>query len=766
MKRKIADILGGGWLMAALLLLYGVALGVATFVENSYSTALAREWFYNSIWFAVLQGMLCVNFVVMAYRLKLWHQKKWGVLMLHYGFVAILIGAMTSHITAKEGIVHLRVGESSAQIIDEKGAPIESLPFSIALTKFEITRYGGSGSPQSFQSDVVVEGKNYHIYMNNVLSYGGWRFYQSSFDNDEQGSYLLASSDGVGTAITYVGYILLALGMVLSLCHKNSRFRRLLSSLSVLFIAVSAYGARDGVSERFERLMVQTPDGRVQAVSSYANDILRKINRQQSYNGMTASEVLLGITTDPVEWSREKFVKDDAGNLVAFVDVIGADGKYLLSDTVDKIYKKTPRERTKSDKEILKFDERINILDNLFTERMLAIFPLQGSQKWYSAGDDLSIFAADRRDSMLVNKIFDWFAFEYTKGNSGKAIEVLDMISTYQNAKGGELHSERVEAEVLYNRLNIFKWGGMGYMGAGLLLLILLIVRVLKPSKAISICCRVLIGLSLALFVWQILGLGLRWYISERAPWTNAYESMVYVSWATALAGVLFLRRSVVSFALSIFLAGVLLFVSNLSWMDPAITPLVPVLNSYWLIVHVAVITASYGFFGIGFLLGLTSLILMSIKGNEALALKIKELTVINNLALMLGLVLMTAGTFLGAVWANESWGRYWGWDPKETWALVTVVVYAILLHIHFVKSLRSPYVFAVGSVLALGSVLMTFFGVNYYLSGMHSYGADSAPPALSAIFWVYGVAAVIAIYAYFTLSRAKSALLTSNPQR
>lgn len=763
--KKIIQIVGSAHTMAVLLILYAAALGAATFVEHSTSTAFAREWFYNSWWMFCLQGLLAANFIAMASRFKLYSQRKWGVLLLHYGFVVILGGAMISHLTAKEGILHLRQGESSAQLLNDKGVALQQLPFSVTLSKFEMSRYGGSGSPQSYRSYVIVDGVHSEIYMNNVLSHGGWRFYQSSFDSDEKGSYLLASYDGFGSAVTYAGYILLALGMVGALCGKKSRFRRLLSSLSVFLVAFSAYGS-DPVVAKFERLMVQTPDGQVQAVDSYAEDLLRKIHRAKTYNGLSASEVLLGITTNPIKWSNERFIVDNNGNSVAFADVIDADGAYTLSEQIRLIYAKPARERSKADKELLKFDERINILDNLFSGRMLALFPLAGSRQWYSAGDDLAAFAAQPKDSLVASKTFGWFALEYLKGNTERAIKVVDMISIYQKAKGGEIHADRVEAQILYNKLDIFKWTSFGYMGCGLVLILLLIAGVMRQSLALKYAALIFVVIGLLLFLWQMAGIGLRWYVSGRAPWTNAYESIVYVSWATALAGTLFLRRSKITFALSIFLAGTLLFVSTLSWMDPAITPLAPVLNSYWLIIHVAVITASYGFFGIGFLLGVVALILMCARKSGAISLKIKELTTVNTLALTLGLVLMSAGTFLGAIWANESWGRYWGWDPKETWALITMVAYAFVIHSHLIKPLRSPYAFAVMSIVALGAVLMTFFGVNYYLSGMHSYGADSAPPALTLIFWVYGALFVLAIYAFARLSCSKSDLLTSNPQR
>lgn len=731
--------------MVALIVLYAVALGAATFVEHNYSTATAMEYFYKSWWMFILQGVLAVNFVAMSVVRKLWQQKKWGVIMLHYGFVVILLGAMTTYLTGVEGMVHLREGESSRRVSDMSGrTQVAELPFDLTLEDFSLTRYGHSGSPSSFVSQVEIEGKTHEISMNNVLHSGAWRFYQTSYDPDEGGTFLTASRDRAGVCITYTGYGLLCLGLILTLFSRKSRFRRLASSLGVLLLLV-APGRADEISDKFERLMIQNSSGRVQAVGSYAEDVVRKISREKSFRGLSASQILIGMTTNPEAWAREKIIKDDKGNHIAFVDVIGADGSYLLADQVEEIYRKAPRERTKADKEIIKLDERINIVDNLFSGRMLAIFPTSDGRRWYSTGDDLSDLSSSPKDSLLVGKIYSWFATELTAGNKTKAMEVLSMIETFQNAKSEDVDTAKIEGELLYNKLDTFKWCGFAFMGIGLLLSLLLVAGSLSSGKALRYACYALIGAGVAVFLFQSFGMGLRWWVSGRAPWTNAYETMVYVAWATAVAGFVFMRRSKITFSLSIFMAGVLLFVSTLSWMDPQITPLAPVLDSYWLIVHVAVITASYGFFGVGFLLGVTSMIMLALKRNN-LKEKIAELTAINSMALTIGLVLMTIGTFLGAIWANESWGRYWGWDPKETWALITVLAYSIVTHMYMIKGLGAAYAMALASILALSTVLMTFFGVNYFLSGMHSYGADSAPTGLYLIYWIYGALVLLSL--------------------
>lgn len=869
--KKLIRILVSYPAMAVLLVLYAAALAVATFVENKYGTPVARHWVYNNWIFYLLQLLLVVNFAGVAARQHLLRQRKWATLVFHYAFAVILLGAFVTHLTGREGIMHIREGESSDRLLDPTNPAqvLETLPFSVELTDFRLVRYPGSHSPSSFESDVVVRRPGHpdrreNIYMNNVLHVGAYRLYQSSYDPDEGGTVLSVNRDRMGTLITYFGYILLMGGMLLSLFNKHSRFRTLARMLGrktlpavMLVVGIGAAAAqqkvdtltlsqleenarrqmeqierqhaeeamREALSEReasglpveipdsavaqspqrrtvdrrrekkmavlyagetavspetakaFGRLMVQDGRGRVEPVDTYAAKLLRKIYRGDKYEGLNPDQVLIGLVTQPQIWSRipmidvgseallrktgidEAQVKD---GYLAFIDVLDDEGNYIFADEVEEVYAKPVRERNKYDKELLKLDEKINIINALFAGRMLAIFPhdgtLDNNDAWYSPGDDLSAFAG--QDSMFVSRIFPWFATESMKsiesGDWSVPVEIAGMIATYQNAKAKAYHidRDRIEAEMLYNRLNLFKWAGFFYMGFGLLLILALIFRLVRPSKGWRAAVVVLTGIIVIIFLGQTFGVGLRWYIAGRPPVSNAYESMIFVAWATAVAGLVFGWRSRMTMALAAFLSGVLMFVSTLNWMDPEITPLVPVLKSPWLLVHVAAITGSYGFFGIGFLLGLISLLILACKTARnagRLDAQIRELTIINEMALTVGLVLLTAGTFLGAVWANESWGRYWGWDPKETWALITMIVYAFIIHARFVPVIRrgGDYLFNLMTVIGLGAVLMTFFGVNYYLSGMHSYGADSAPPALYAIWVVYGVAAVIAVLAW-----------------
>lgn len=837
--------------MAILLVIYAVAMGIATFVENKYGTSVARHWIYNNWAFYILQFLLIVNFVGIAARQKLLAQRKWASLVFHYAFAVILLGAFVTHLTGREGVMHIRTGETSSVLLDPEN-PYEiaqELPFSIELKEFRLVRYPGSNSPSSFESDVILRRPGQTpqerlIYMNNVLHVGSYRIYQASYDSDEQGTVLSVNRDLAGMIITYTGYILLIAGMLLALFHKHSRFRTLgrqlgkgamILAAGLLLNTAQTYAqdgtsgatavaptdqserlleeqeqqrveqamreamARQGhapreldrerekdmatmyattmaidpeVAKAFGKLITLNAQGRAEPVDTYASRILRKIYRKDAYDGLNADQVLLGTVIQPNVWSRVPFIRvgndqlrqkaggGDAKGYLAFIDVLDDNGDYIFTDEVEATYYKPVRERNKYDKELLKLDEKINILHALFNGQMLPIFPgepaVHGVSRWFSPGDDLSSYTG--QDSMFVNQIFRWFGNESTvSAESGEwqtPLEIVGMIATYQNAKaqGYDISPRRIDAEMLYNRLNVFKWSGFLFMGFGLLLILVLTFKLVNDSKTWKYLAAGLIGMILAVFIWQTFGIALRWYISGRPPVSNAYESMIFVGWAAAIAGLAFGTRSRMAMALAVFLSGVLMFVSNLNWMDPEITPLVPVLKSPWLLIHVATITGSYGFFGICFLLGLISLLMMALKNRKnALSLdrQVRELTIINEMAMIIGIILLTTGTFLGAVWANESWGRYWGWDPKETWALITMIVYAFVIHARFIPALRSTFAFNTMSVVGLLSVLMTFFGVNYYLSGMHSYGGDSAPGGLYAIWVVYGIAGVIAVLAW-----------------
>ncbi len=761
--------------MATLLILYTLLLAAATIIEKYHGTQVAREVIYTAVWFFALQGLLAMSFIAKSIKMRMWQGRKWGLLVLHYGFVVILLGALHSNLFSVDGIVHIREGSSQTFVVDNNIEVIAELPFEVHLKEFTIERYGGSTAASNYISDLQIEGQDFMVEMNNPLVYKGWKFFQSSYDSDEAGTVLSAAYDGVGTTVSYIGYFMLLVGFVLLLVGRNSRFRRVASTLSVLMALTLSTTAHANTPEeqmikKFESLVVESTTGRMQSVGSYADDIIRKIAKDDEHKGLNSSQILLGILTDPYKWSTEAIIADTMDEKISFIQLINPQGEYVLADRVYAIEQMPTSSRNKAEKEVLKFNERVSILDNLLTGRLFDIFPRGGTPYWYSPGDKELIahdFAGARQDSLLVGTIWDWFAEEYRSKNYGEAEKVLDMIKIYQNAKNDEAKamSPKITAELFLLKYNPLRLSGYIMMTFGLLLIGAFIATALNAGRWVRVARGSLTVLSIVVWLGVTASLILRWYISGRAPLSSSYETFVFVGWATMVVGLFFIRRSAIAFALSVFLTGVLLFVSNLSWMDPQITPLVPVLNSSWLISHVSIITTSYSFFAVCFLLGIATLIMMATAPRKMEA-KIAELTAINYLSSVIGLMFLTIGVFIGAVWANESWGRYWGWDPKETWALITMLVYTLLTHGHLifrptslnkqlsVSQSKYPYFYAVGSVVALGSVLMTFFGVNYFLSGMHSYGSISAPTTLWVIFGIYAAVIVLAPLAYFPYSR------------
>ncbi|HJX70889.1 MAG TPA: cytochrome c biogenesis protein CcsA, partial [Bacteroidales bacterium] len=396
---------------------------------------------------------------------------------------------------------------------------------------------------------------------------------------------------------------------------------------------------------------------------------------------------------------------------------------------------------------------------------MLKIFPVPDDpeQNWYSPVTSAGHFYSD--DSVYVANIIPYYISKVKEAVNtndwSEANELISSIKQFQSIYGGSVVPPvtRIKIELLYNRLNLFERLSCWYGLLGLLLLMIQFTGIFHVRLNLKIPLRIAGGLIIIVFLLHTLTLAARWYISGHAPWSNGYEALTYIAWASVLAGIIFSARSPVTLSTTAILASIVLHTAHLSWMDPEITTLVPVLRSYWLIVHVAVITASYGFLGLTALLAAVNLIVMILESRQTksrIDLTIQELSNIIEMALIVGLYLLTIGTFLGAVWANESWGRYWGWDPKETWALVTILVYAFILHMRIVPGLKSPFGFNIAALLGFGSVIMTYFGVNYYLSGLHSYAKGDPFPIPVFVYYLVVFIAILVIMAYINQCRLK----------
>ncbi|MDD4969231.1 MAG: cytochrome c biogenesis protein CcsA [Paludibacter sp.] len=766
------------------------------------------------------------------------------------------------------------------------------LPFNITLRSFQLDRYPGSNSPSSYASEITLTDtelkseRPFRIYMNNILNYRGYRFFQSSYDPDEKGTILSVSHDYWGTLISYIGYFIMALGMILTLFNKDSRFRTvlrlsnelqvkrksgktlLLAGMILLSGSMFAMGGdmtRKAHMNALNSLLIQDEaQGRVEPFNTFASDVLRKITKKTSYNSLSAVEVLLGMSSNPANWQNEPMIKVANAQLakelgavndyVSFNQLFDFDngGAYRLKEKIDKVYQKEQSTHNKYDKEIVNVDERVNICYQLFNGNMLALFPIPGHNdgKWStakpivaeqtqtnphagmvgmngmgapagmggmegktsSAGmgstesktppsmDDIKgktpppgmgsiegktppagmggmsqeqlnsmmgkspvAASALSNDSpeMLLTNYFKAANEAILSGNWGPANEQLIRIKSYQLLNGGNNlpSATKIKLEIFYNNLNIFGILAIIYVIMGFVLLMLHLVDIFKVKSGLEKYLKLAIYPFVLVFGLYTAGLAIRWYISSHAPWSNGYETMIFVGWAAALSGLIFARKSPITLSVTGILSAIALFVAGMSWMNPEITNLVPVLKSYWLIVHVAIITSSYGFLAMGALLGLLNLILMIAQSKKnAVRLKdsIQEISYIIEMALIIGLLMLTIGCFIGGVWANESWGRYWGWDPKETWALVSIVVYSAILHLRNVPKANNQFVLSSLALIGLSTIIMTFFGVNYYLSGMHSYAQGTPPPVPAFVYFIIIGVFGLVILAYNSVKKNK----------
>jgi len=704
------------------------------------------------------------------------------------------------------------------------GSKVHKLPFSIKLDDFIAEKQPGTEKSYSaFKSKIeVLNGKESFkdsVFMNNVLDYKGFRFFQASFDEDEKGTVLSVSHDFWGTWISYIGYFLLYLAMMAILFDKNTRFNDLKvkldkirakkAALTVLLFFFGLVGFaqeehtnHDGHNhgtephqhetsvekpqmptveqslkeirkymvtaehaEKFGRLVIQDYSGRMKPVNTFSSELLRKVSKNDTFEGYTSDQVLISMNQFPEFWYQIPIIHLARGN-DSIRKIIGVDkeakyaplisffddfGNYKLQKQTDEAYKEVVP--NKFQKDFIEADKKVNLLYSAISGQILRFFPLpkDTNNKWASY---LELQHPTKTNLDTVKNIIPFYFGEAARASQSKdyknAESLLTGLSKFQREFGGKvmLSEDKLEAEIQYNKYDVFKKLFSWYMYAGVLMFAFVIVQIFNKKKWVNYVVKFFHGTIILLFILHLAGLIVRWYISGHAPWSDAYESMIYVAWATMFFGVAFGRKSELTVASTAFVTAMILMIAHWNWMDPSIANLQPVLNSYWLMIHVAVIVASYGPFTLAMILGLVSLflIIFTNKKNKAkIELNIKEITYINELALTVGLVMLTIGNFLGGQWANESWGRYWGWDPKETWALISIMVYAFVIHARFVPALRGLFAYNFMSVLAFASILMTYFGVNFHLSGLHSYASGEEQ---NVIYYLYALSIVLVISA------------------
>ncbi|APS39491.1 cytochrome c biogenesis protein CcsA [Salegentibacter sp. T436] len=697
------------------------------------------------------------------------------------------------------------------------------LPFALKLNDFIANRYPGTeNSYSSFKSkvEIVEEGKEnvpYEIYMNHVLDHKGFRFFQASFMPDESGTVLSVNHDFWGTWVTYIGYFLLYLGLMLILFDKGSRFGNLkdmlekvkdkkkkLTTVLIFFMATGSMFAQtpgdehehaesakrevdsiiksNAISEEhaadFGRLIIQDAGGRMKPANTYSSELLRKLSKSDSYEGLSSDQVLVSLTQNPMIWYNVPIIyvekhNDSLHNLLgveegkkyltlsSFFDEMG---NYKLSPLLEEAYQAAVP--NKFQKDFINTDKKVNLLYRALQGKILRIFPIpeHENNKWVSypeLEDEEGAFKG--MDSVYTKQILPLYMTSLSdaveSGDYSKANQFLESIKGFQKKFGAEVlpSEEKVNAEIAYNKYDIFRNLFWMYMVAGLFMLVIVIVKIFKENKFIDWLVKISAVVIIVLFVLHTLGLIARWYISGHAPWSDAYESMIYVAWATMFFGLAFGRKSTLTIASTAFVTSMILMIAHWNWMDPSIANLQPVLDSYWLMIHVSVIVGSYGPFTLGMILGAVALLLMIFtteKNKKKMDLNIKEITIITEMALTVGLVMLTIGNFLGGQWANESWGRYWGWDPKETWALISIMVYAFVIHMRLVPGLRSRWFFNLMAVVSFASILMTYFGVNFYLAGLHSYASGDKVITPTFIYYAVAIVALLGAVSYWRFQK------------
>ena len=659
----------------------------------------------------------------------------------------------------------------------EYGSIQKNIPFTVQCRDFRLDRYPGSNSPSSFESELTIDDQrnkvklNRRVFMNNVIDYDGYRFFQSSYELDnpstpenEEGTVLSVNHDALGTNITYVGYLLMALAMILSLFAPAGRFTFLSeqlkkvkakkASLVVIALLLTSnllaqhqhkakpvhHEINTEHADELATLLVQDYEGRIVPFHTLADQLTRKLTHSNKYKDLNAVQFVLSLHMYPSYWVSQPFIQVPRNlreplklkEFESIMSLSSKDSEFKWMAQYQVAHQKLESKRNEFDKKLIKLNEKYEVANNIFMWQFMRVIPAKNdaNNTWFVP---LSM-ELGKKDTLSSKMFVNYLAAVHDGGQRhtfGEATDVLKTFKKFQRKAGKAVAPTEsvVNLEISYNKMEIFKHAYQLYLLSGMLLLIVFFIGIFFRSeqalKRLKWPKRIFIAITVITFVYHGVGLGLRWAISGHAPWSNGYEAIVFIGWVTMIAGFAFAKKNQVVLAGAAVLAALMLWVTEMNLMDPEITPLVPVLKSYWLMIHVAIITGSYGFLGLACILGLINLklyLLQSEKSAALVKLNIQEITYIAEMTMTVGLYMLTIGTFLGGVWANESWGRYWGWDPKETWALVSVLVYAVILHFRMIPGLQGRFLFNALAFWGYSAILFTFFGVNFMLVGLHSY--------------------------------------------
>ena len=739
-----------------------VCMAAATIVEKSQGTDYAHAHYYGAWWFILIWAVLAALGAFYIIKRKV---KCASTLALHLSFIIILLGALLTHVSAKRGMIHLRIGQPTDTYMaqdEEQGMKEEKLPFSLCLQKFEAKMHDGTNAVADYSSKfTVIDGDDKsegEVSMNNIYSHRSYRLYQSSYDEDGKGSVLAINADPFGIPVTYTGYALLFISLVWMLFDPKGGYRKLLKSpllkKGALMIALilsmaniqtlhaeSATGNLQNAvlpketAEKFGELHILYND-RICPVQTFALDFCKKIYGARSYQGLTAEQVLSGWVFYGNTWANEPFIKIKSGEMKTAMNLPDYAslntffnremGGYTIGQYVQEYYN---GQQDKFHQQAADIDGKIQIIMELregislkvlpytFTKNVKATkdhpFIKAGTTTWFSPVDKLPQ-AVEQQHALYIRNVFSLLNGDVKAGNTSRVNEFFVKMKKYQEVSSGNSlpTATQYKAERINNAFPFATILFMANLTLGFIALFYTIYRMTKKKeiKVLNIALPILLGVS---FLALTFGLALRWIISGNVPMSNGYESMLTVAWFVMLISILMQLRIRIVMVFGFLISGFFLLVSHINQMDPAIGQMMPVLNSPLLSIHVSIIMMSYALLSLTFICGIMGICLRS-HG--------EELQALSRIFLYPALTTMGFGIFIGAIWANVSWGNYWSWDSKETWALITFMIYAVVVHTQSLPVFRKPLVYHIYITLAFLSIAMTYFGVNYFLTGMHSY--------------------------------------------
>lgn len=739
-----------------------VCMAAATIVEKSQGTDYAHAHYYGAWWFILIWAVLAALGAFYIIKRKV---KCASTLALHLSFIIILAGALLTHISAKRGMIHLRIGQPTDTYMaqdEEQGMKEEKLPFSLCLKKFEAKMHDGTNAVADYSSKFTVtdgdETSEGEVSMNNIYSHRSYRLYQSSYDEDGKGSVLAINADPYGIPVTYTGYALLFISLVWMLFDPKGGYRKLLKSpllkkgalITALILSMgniqtlhaeSATGNLQNAvlpketAEKFGELHILYND-RICPVQTFALDFCKKIYGARSYQGLTAEQVLSGWVFYGNTWANEPFIKIKSGEMKTAMNLPDYAslntffnremGGYTIGQYVQEYYN---GQQDKFHQQAADIDGKIQIIMELregvslkvlpytFTKNVKATkdhpFIKAGTTTWFSPVDKLPQ-AVEQQHALYIRNVFSLLNGDVKAGNISRVNEFFVKMKKYQEVSSGNSlpTNTQYKAERINNAFPFATILFMANLTLGFIALFYTIYRMTKKReiKVLNIALPILLGVS---FLALTFGLALRWIISGNIPMSNGYESMLTVAWFVMLISILMQLRIRIVMVFGFLISGFFLLVSHINQMDPAIGQMMPVLNSPLLSIHVSIIMMSYALLSLTFICGIMGICLRS-HG--------EELQALSRIFLYPALTTMGFGIFIGAIWANVSWGNYWSWDSKETWALITFMIYAVVVHTQSLPVFRKPLVYHIYITLAFLSIAMTYFGVNYFLTGMHSY--------------------------------------------